>query len=211
MNARLQIGILALQGAVEPHARLLGRIGASPVYVRKPEQLSGLAGIILPGGESTAMIHLLKLNRLWEPLREFVQTRPVLGVCAGAILLARKVTHPEQESLGAIDIEIARNAYGRQVDSFTAELKPGVAWEGTPIEGVFIRAPRIQKVGAGVDVLFEHKGEPVLVAQGRCLAGTFHPELTDSIAVHHYFITQCEAATPWTTASPNTSASLSVN
>lgn len=212
MKARLKVGVLALQGAVEPHARHLERIGASVVRVRKPEHLEGLAGIILPGGESTTMIHLLHLNRLWEPLRQFVHTKPAWGVCAGAILLARKVTHPEQEALGAVDIDVARNAYGRQTESFCTALTPTAAWESQPIEGVFIRAPRITRVGQGVRVLMTHQNEPVMVAEGSRLVSTFHPELTESLTVHHYFLTQCENEdTSWIAASPDTSAPLSIN
>lgn len=212
MAGKIKVGILALQGAVEPHARHLERIGAEVVHVRKPNHLLGLSGIILPGGESSAMIHLLKLNQLWEPLRDFVACKPVLGVCAGAILLAKRVVHPEQDSLGVVDIEVARNAFGRQAESFTAPLVPTPDWPGDSIEGVFIRAPRISKVGPEATVLFHFKAEPVMVAQGKKLAACFHPELTDSLAIHHYFVTQCESEdAPWMTASPNTSASLSLN
>jgi 5'-phosphate synthase pdxT subunit len=207
-----KVGILALQGAVAPHARVLERVGASVVLVRKPEHLEGLAGIILPGGESSAMIHLLRLNAVWEPLKKFVQTKPVLGVCAGAILLAKKVTHPEQDSLGALDIEVARNAFGRQVDSFIAPLEPTAQSPLPTVDGVFIRAPKITKVGASVRVLLQYQGEPVMVEQGKRLAASFHPELTDSLAIHHYFVTLCESEdATWTTDSPNSHASLSIN
>jgi 5'-phosphate synthase pdxT subunit len=209
---KTKVGILALQGAVEPHARHLERVGAVPVLVRKPAHLEGLAGIILPGGESTTMLHLLHLNKVWEPLQQFIATKPSWGVCAGTILLAAKVTHPEQESLGAIDIDVARNAFGRQVDSFVASLTPTAAWPGESVEGVFIRAPRITRVGQAVKTLLEYEGEPVLVEQGKAMASSFHPELTDSLAVHHYFITKCESEdAAWTTASPKPYASLSIN
>lgn len=212
MAGKIKVGILALQGAVEPHARHLARIGAETIYVRKPEHLRGLDGLVLPGGESTAMLHLLHLNRLWEPLQRFVQEKPVLGVCAGAILLARSVTQPAQESLGVLDIAVARNAFGRQVDSFIAPVDPTEHWQGQSIEGVFIRAPRITNVGNSVRILLQYKGEPVMVEQGKLLAATFHPELTDSLAVHHCLIAQCESeGAPWTTASPDPSASLSIN
>jgi len=210
---KVKVGILALQGAVEPHARILERVGAEVVRVRKPNELLGLSGMILPGGESTAMIHLLKLNHLWEPLKNFVVAKPVWGVCAGAILLAKEVTHPKQESLQATDVTVARNAFGRQNESFTAQLEIGPAWTGAEsMEGVFIRAPRFTRVGPEVSVLFKHQGEAVMVEEGKRLASTFHPELTESLAIHHYFITKCESEdAPWMTAFPSTSASLSIN
>ncbi len=212
MAGKLPVGILALQGAVEPHVRHLERVGAEVVRVRKPEHLQGLCGIILPGGESTTMLHLLHVNQLWEPLKAFLQSKPSLGVCAGAILLAKAVSHPAQESLGLMDIHVERNAFGRQVDSFEATLDKTDHWPGETIEGVFIRAPRFTGVGDRTRTLFHYKGEPVMVEQGKCLAASFHPELTESLAVHHYFITKCETeATSWTTASPNPFASLSVN
>jgi pyridoxal 5'-phosphate synthase pdxT subunit len=209
---KVKVGILALQGATQPHARHLERVGAEVVWVRKPDHLVGLAGIILPGGESSAMIHLLKLNRVWEPLKAFAQEKPVFGVCAGAILLASRVTHPEQDSLHAIELEVARNAFGRQVDSFIAPLVPTPDSPLTSFDGVFIRAPRFTKVGASAKVLLQYQGEPVMVEQGKCLAASFHPELTENIAIHHYFVTQCESeAASWTTASPKPFASPSIN
>ncbi len=212
MAGKTKVGIVALQGAVGPHVHHLERMGVEAVEVRKPNHLLGLSGLILPGGESSAMIHLLKLNKLWEPLQDFVVCKPVLGVCAGAILLAKKVHHPEQESLQAIDIDLARNAFGRQNESFTAAIQPTAAWEGGEIEGVFIRAPRITRVGPDVTVLFQFQGEPVMVSQGKKLAACFHPELTDSLAIHQYFVSQCESEDgPWMTDSQNTSASLSLN
>lgn len=212
MAGKLKVGILALQGAVEPHARHLDRIGAEVVRVRKPEHLAGLSGIVLPGGESTTMLHLLHLNKLWEPLKAFIAEKPSMGVCAGAILLAKHVTHPHQESLDWLDVEIARNAFGRQVNSFSAELDKTKEWPGETVDGVFIRAPRFTRVGKDVRALFTYQGEPVMVEQGSCLAASFHPELTESLAVHHYFITKCELeATPWMTASPNPYDGLSIN
>ncbi len=158
------------------------------------------------------MIHLLRLNHLWEPLRLFAQQKPVLGVCAGAILLAKNVTGPEQDSLQALDIDVARNAYGRQVDSFSALLTPVKDSPFEAIEGIFIRAPRISRVGTGVKTLLQHQGEPVLVEQGKVLAGTFHPELTDSLAVHHYFTTKCESeSAAWTTDSQKSYELSSIN
>ncbi len=212
MAGKIQVGVLALQGAVEPHLRALEKVGAAPVAVRRPNHLLGLSGIILPGGESTAMIHLLKLNQLWDPLTDFVAVKPTLGVCAGAILLAKEVTHPEQVSLAAMDLTVARNAFGRQVNSFSAPLEASARWTGGPIEGVFIRAPRITAVGEGVDTLFTYQGEPVMVEQDGKLAATFHPELTESVSVHEYFFSKCRSEkTPWMTASLSPSASSSIN
>jgi 5'-phosphate synthase pdxT subunit len=151
-----------------------------------------LDGIILPGGESTTMIHLLRLNHLWEPLDEFVRGQPAWGVCAGAILLAREVRSPAQASLAAIEISVERNAYGRQLQSFVGKLETTGNWaDGAPVEGVFIRAPRIVSVGGAARVLLRHAGEPVMVEQGKTLASTFHPELTGSTKVHEYFVRKC--------------------
>lgn len=188
----MKIGVLALQGAVEPHKQKLRELGVEPVEVRTPAELAGLSGIILPGGESTAMIHLLKLNALWEPLKAFLTRKPGWGLCAGAILLAKQVTHPAQESLGVIDIAVARNAFGRQVDSFIDSLSPTEHWHQGPVEGVFIRAPRILEVHGQAQVLFTWKEEPVMVRQGKLLAATFHPELTDSTRLHEYFVELCK-------------------
>lgn len=186
-----RIGVLALQGAVAPHQEKLAALGAVPVEVRTPQELEGLSGIILPGGESTTMIHLLKLNRLWEPLRAFASSHPTWGVCAGAILLAKDVTGPKQESLGLLDIEVARNAFGRQVDSFIDRLTPAAAWHGGAVEGVFIRAPRITRVGSATRTLFTWKDEPVMVEDRNLLAATFHPELSAGTALHEYFLAKC--------------------
>ncbi len=192
----MKVGILALQGAVQPHEEKLKKLGITPIQVRYPEQLSDLAGIILPGGESTTMIHLLKLNKLWFPLKEFVQTKPTWGICAGSILLAKTVTHPFQESLEALDITIERNAYGRQNESFIDNLSETSDWKkffktDKAIEGVFIRAPRIKQLASNVKIIFKHKEEAVMVQKDKCLASTFHPELTDSTCIHEYFLSLC--------------------
>ena len=208
----LQVGILALQGAVEPHVRALKQLGVDAVQVRKSNHLLGLSGLILPGGESSAMIHLLNLNQLWEPLRDFAAVKPVWGVCAGAILLAREVTHPSQVSLEALDITVSRNAYGRQIDSFTAPLVPTEHWLGQSLEGVFIRAPRITSFGPSIKVLFTYNGEAVMVEDGKKMASTFHPELTENAAVHEYFVGKCTSEkTPWMTDFQSTYVSPSVN
>jgi 5'-phosphate synthase pdxT subunit len=173
----MRIGVLALQGNFREHAAMLRRLGAEPVEVRKPEQLDGLDGLVIPGGESTTFMRLMRLYGLEEAIRRFEQ--PVLGTCAGLIVLDR-------DHLGLVDVEVARNAYGRQVSSFEADLD--LAGEEKPLRGVFIRAPRVQRAGEEVEVLGELDGEPVLLRQGRFLVATFHPELTDDTRVHELFI-----------------------
>jgi len=193
----MKVGILALQGAVQPHEEKLKQLGVEPIRVLYPEQLSDIVGIILPGGESTTMIHLLKLNQLWSPLKDFVKFKPTWGICAGSILLANRVTHPSQESLEALDITVERNAYGRQNESFIDSLTPTEKWTGAvttseSIEGVFIRAPKIKNLGTGIEVVFTHQKEPVMVLKNQCLASTFHPELTNSPHVHSFFLSLCK-------------------
>lgn len=195
----VKIGILALQGAVQPHADKLKVLGTDPVEVRNENDLKDIKGIVLPGGESTTMLHLLKLNQLFEPLAKFVRTHPTFGFCAGLILLADKVTSPSQVSLGGLPVEVARNAYGRQIDSFVTSLEPTEFFgetNGEPVEGVFIRAPKILSRRADVRVLLnyrsEHGSEPVLVEHENILGASFHPELSHSTAVHHYFINKCK-------------------
>jgi 5'-phosphate synthase pdxT subunit len=173
----MRIGILAVQGNFREHAAMLRRLGAEPVEVRKPEQLEGLDGLVVPGGESTTFMRLMRLYGLEEAIRRFEQ--PILGTCAGLIVLDR-------DHLGLVDVEVARNAYGRQVSSFEADLD--LAGEDTPLRGVFIRAPRVTAAGEGVEVLAELDGEPVLLRQGRFLVATFHPELTDDTRVHELFL-----------------------
>lgn len=189
------IGILSLQGAVGPHIEKLEALSLPYRKVLIASDLRDLSGIILPGGESTAMLRLLHKNELFGPLQTFVRTHPAWGICAGAILLADRVTRPGQESLGAIEIEVERNAYGRQVDSFIAALDrtsnspAGLAFQE---EGVFIRAPRIRQLdGKSVSTLLTYREEPVLVEQGRVLVSTFHPELTPDLGIHRYFAEKC--------------------
>ena len=171
-------GVLALQGDFASHHRALGRIGIATIPVRKPADLARADALVLPGGESTAMLHGLARDGLEEPLRDYLHSgRPVLGTCAGAILLARRVTNPPQRSFDVLDIDVERNAYGTQVDSFTASLDAPGTLAG--VCGVFVRAPRIRRVGPGVEVLARHAGDPVLVRDGAVWAATFHPELTD--------------------------------
>jgi len=172
------VGVLALQGDFTAHRRALARLGAASVAVRKPADLAGVDALVLPGGESTAMLRGMDRDHLEAPLADFIRSgRPVLGTCAGAILLARRVRNPPQRSFGALDIDVERNGYGTQLDSFSAPLEAEEPLTG--LLGVFIRAPRIRRVGADVTVLARERGEPVLVGHGPIWAATFHPELTD--------------------------------
>ena len=183
---RPRIGVLAIQGDFAAHAQALEEAGAIAVEVRKPAELAGLDGIILPGGESSTFLKFLERGGLLESLQHFVNEKPTFGTCAGCILLARNVTNPPQASLGAIDISVERNAYGRQIDS---AIKVGeTKLPGGPLEMVYIRAPRISQVGPGVEVLAERDGFPVLVRQGKLLAATFHPELSTDRRVHQLFV-----------------------
>jgi pyridoxal 5'-phosphate synthase pdxT subunit len=193
-QARLpRIGVLAIQGDYGAHAEALLESGAEPAEVRKPEQLAGLDGLILPGGESTTILRFLEKLRFFDLLKEFCSTHPVFGTCAGAILLAREVRNPAQQSLGVLDAVVERNAYGRQIDSsiVTAET----ALEGGPLEMVFIRAPRIVETGAGVEILALRDGSPTLVKRGTVMAATFHPELSSDRRVHRLFVNTVAAAT----------------
>jgi 5'-phosphate synthase pdxT subunit len=173
----VRIGILAVQGDFREHAAMLRRLGAKPVEVRKPEQLDELDGLVIPGGESTAIMRLVRIYGLEEGLRRF--GRPVFGTCAGMILLDR-------DHLGLVDVLVRRNAYGRQVASFETDLELGD--QGGKVRGVFIRAPRVEDVGPDVEVLAELNGEPVLLRDGRFLVASFHPELTDDTRVHELFL-----------------------
>ena len=186
VSAKKKIGVLALQGDFEAHERALARAGAEAVEVRSAEDLQNVQGLVIPGGESTTMWKLLEEENLLEPLREFGSRRPIFGTCAGAILLASDVSNPPQPSLGLIDIGVERNAYGRQLESRIATLRP----EGLDgdLEAVFIRAPIIRRVGGDAKVLASYQGNPVLVEQGRHLVATFHPELTTDTRVHLIFL-----------------------
>ncbi len=189
-----RVGILALQGDFEAHAKALERAGAEPVLVRTAEDLKSIDGLVIPGGESTTMLKLVNFMELREPLMEFAREKPVFGTCAGAILLAKEVRNPEQESFGIIDMTVERNAYGRQVDSRVASIHPGPDFEKRAgrgeMEAVFIRAPIIRRSGAEVKVLAQYEGDPVLVEQGRHLVATFHPELTQDPRVHKLFLSK---------------------
>lgn len=189
-----KVGVLALQGDFEAHAKALERAGAEPVLVRTAEGLKSVDGLVIPGGESTTMLKLLNYMDLKEPLREFANEKPVFGTCAGAILLAKEVENPQQESFGVIDLTVERNAYGRQLDSRVATLHPDEDFQRRAgdgdVEAVFIRAPIIRRTGPDVKVLAEYEGDPVLVEQGKHLVATFHPELTQDARVHKLFLSK---------------------
>ncbi len=179
----MKIGVLALQGDFDAHRKRLQELGAEVVLVKKPEQLDEIEGLVIPGGESSTFLKLLG-EVGFEKLKEFVRVKPTFGTCAGAILLAKEVENPAQTGLGAIDIAIRRNAYGRQVDS---SIRGGL-FAGSPIEMVFIRAPKIERLGSDVEVLATEGNDPVVVRQGKTMAATFHPELTDDPRVHQAFL-----------------------
>jgi pyridoxal 5'-phosphate synthase pdxT subunit len=180
----MRIGVLAVQGNFREHAAMLRRLGADVVEIRKPEELAGLDGLVVPGGESTTFIRLMRLYGLDEAIREF--DRPILGTCAGMIVLDR-------DHLGLVDLSVERNAYGRQVASFETDLR--LADDEEPLRGVFIRAPRVRDTGDEVEVLAERDGEPVLVRDGRVIVASFHPELTEDTRVHELFLRAVEEAT----------------
>ena len=179
----MNIGVLALQGDFDAHRVRLEQLGATVTLVRKPEQLNGLDGLIIPGGESGTFLKLLSAEGFAQ-LQAFVATKPTFGTCAGCILLAHEVENPPQPGLDALDIRVRRNAYGRQLES---SIRQGI-FRGTPLEMVFIRAPKIVRVGPGVDVLATEGDDPVMVRKGKTLAATFHPEMTTDPAVHQYFL-----------------------
>ena len=179
----MKIGVLALQGDFDAHRKRLAELGAEVVLVKKPEQLNDIAGLVIPGGESSTFLKLLG-EEGFTKLKEFVRVKPTFGTCAGAILLANEVENPKQTGLGALDITIRRNAYGRQVDSSIREGK----FLNNPIEMVFIRAPKIERVGQGVEVVATEGRDPVMVRKGKTLAATFHPELSDDARIHRYFL-----------------------
>jgi 5'-phosphate synthase pdxT subunit len=179
----MKIGVLALQGDFDAHRKRLEELGAEVVLVKKPEQFDEIDGLVIPGGESGTFLKLLGENG-FKKLKTFVHSKPTFGTCAGAILLAKEVENPSQEGLGALDIGIRRNAYGRQIDSSIREGKLG----DTPMEMVFIRAPKIERVGKDVEVIATEGSDPVAVRQGRAMAATFHPELSDDTRIHKAFL-----------------------
>lgn len=180
------VGILALQGDFEAHRKAVERAGARAIEVRAESDLAQCDGLIVPGGESSTMLKLLDQENLTAPLQRFAERKPVYGSCAGAILLAREVTNPPQASLGLMDIQVERNAYGRQIDSRIARITAENG--GGEMEAVFIRAPIIRQVGPEATVLARYQGDPVWVEQGRHMVTTFHPELTADPRVHRRFL-----------------------
>ncbi len=186
MKPSLQIGVLAVQGAYDVHASMVRTLGAHALLVRRPEQLEHLDGLVIPGGESTTFLRHLERDGFFEVLSSFVEEKPTFGTCAGCILLAKDVENPAQRSFGALDITVERNAYGRQIDS-TILVTP-TTLPGGPLEMVFIRAPRITRVGAGVRTLAHRDQSPVLVQQNHLMAATFHPELSTDTRIHEHFL-----------------------
>lgn len=188
----MKVGVLSLQGDFEAHGGALERAGAEPVYVRERSQLDEIDGLIIPGGESTTMLKLMEYEDLMAPIAEFGRRKPMFGTCAGAILMARHVSNPEQPALGLMDLAVERNAYGRQIDSRVVRIEPEAEFAGRtapgPLEAVFIRAPIIRRLGGEAKVLARYNGDPVLVEQGKHLVSTFHPELTQDCRVHRYFL-----------------------
>ena len=191
MSTSLKIGVLALQGDFDAHRRRLEELGAEVVLVKKPEQLDEIDGLVIPGGESGTFLKLLGPAG-FEKLKQFVRLKPTFGTCAGAILLASEVENPPQAGLGALNMRIRRNAYGRQIDSsiregkFVRDLDGAV--KDSPLEMVFIRAPKISKVGEGVEVIATEGNDAVVVRQGSAMAATFHPELSDDPRIHQLFL-----------------------
>ena len=184
----MKIGVLALQGDFDAHRRRLEELGAEVVLVKKPEQLDNLDGLVIPGGESGTFLKLLG-DTGFEKLKQFVRRKPTFGTCAGAILLAAEVENPKQAGLGALNIRIRRNAYGRQLDSSIRQgrfLQENLG--DSPLEMVFIRAPKIEHIGPGVEVIATEGTDPVAVRQGRAMAATFHPELSDDTRIHRAFL-----------------------
>ena len=184
------IGILALQGAFRAHELSVRRLGVDTVQVRTPEDLDRVDALVMPGGESTTMSHLLTTSQLFDPIaKRLADDMPTFGTCAGMILLSTHLhdAREDQRSFACLDVDVRRNAYGRQVDSFETDLD--VVGFDAPFHAVFIRAPRVERVGSGVDVLAEHDGVAVLVRQGAIMAASFHPELTDDSRIHERFLT----------------------
>ena len=195
MTEAVRVGVLALQGDFALHRQALAKCGVETVEVRKPEELEDLDGLVIPGGESTTLLKLMDAWGFVPALEKFhAADKPIFGTCAGLILLARDVESPRQFSLGFIDVGVERNAYGRQRESFTTPGTVNLGGTPAPLEMVFIRAPRIRRLGPAVDTLATHGGEAVMAREGNVLVATFHPELTDDPAVHQYF---CAMVKEW--------------
>jgi len=183
------IGILALQGDFAKHQEMISKLERDTILVKKPKELERCSGLVIPGGESTTLVKLLKKQEMWEPVRAFASTQPVFGTCAGCILLATHTSNDLEDSLGLIDIDVTRNAYGRQIDSFIDQVDITLKGKSFHYNAVFIRAPKINKLNTThVAVLGTHQENVVLAEQGHILVATFHPELTDDTRIHEYFI-----------------------
>ncbi|MBL8151011.1 MAG: pyridoxal 5'-phosphate synthase glutaminase subunit PdxT [Blastocatellia bacterium] len=183
----MMIGVMALQGGFAKHCETLSKLGTNWCEVRAKEDLKKIDGLIIPGGESTTMLKLLKDEGMFEPLKEFTSSHPTFGTCAGLILMAKRVENPSQDSLGLLDITAGRNAYGRQVDSFNQLVNIPI-FNTEPFELIFIRAPQILETGSNVTVLARCQDKPVLIQQGFWLGATFHPELTNDTRIHQLFL-----------------------
>ena len=182
------IGILALQGDFEKHEQRIIELGGTPLRVKTRNELSRCDGLVIPGGESTTLIKLMKKHDMWTAVIEFGKKRPVYGTCAGCILAAKEILDLQQDSLQLIDISIQRNAYGRQIDSFIDDIQIRTNGQMNSMEGIFIRAPKIKRIGENVTPLAWHNDDIILAEEGNVLVGTFHPELTDDLRVHEYFL-----------------------
>lgn len=185
---RKRVGVLAVQGGFSKHAAMLHRLDAEPVCVKKPQELEACEALIIPGGESTTMSRSIQYIQLRAPLLQFAKSKPVFGTCAGLILMAKTCHDPLVDCLGLLDVEVRRNAFGRQADSFSAALEVTLDKKVSSIRGVFIRAPQITAIGAGVNILAAYNGSPALVQQEMYLGASFHPELSEEIEIHRYFI-----------------------
>ena len=183
-NNQSKVGVLALQGDFDAHRKRLEQLRVEVVLVRNAKQLEEVNALVIPGGESTTLLKFLEQGGFFDRLKDFVRNKPTFGTCAGAILLAKEVVGPGQPSLSALDIRVRRNAYGRQIES---SIREG-SLQGTPLEMVFIRAPKIEEVGRGVQVLATEGNDPVLVQQGNVMAATFHPELSGDTRLHKHFL-----------------------
>ena len=183
----MQVGILALQGCITPHIEIFDTLGVKTQRVRSKEELASINRIVLPGGESSTMLKLLKKNNLFDDLKEFCKTNPCWGICAGSILLASQVTHPEQDSLATLPVRAHRNFYGSQLDSFNAEIE--IAKLGDPSMKVqFIRAPKLTPLNDQIEILATHEQTPVAIQSEKCLITSFHTELTEDARLHQYFL-----------------------
>jgi len=191
----LKIGVLGIQGAIQEHLSILRKAGVEPSWVKDRKELDSVEALVMPGGESTTMIKLLKRFEMWEALRNRIEDgMPVLATCAGMILLSKTIENVvNQDSLGVLDISVKRNGYGRQINSFEVDLQIDEIGP-EPFRAVFIRAPKIESIGDEIRVLTSYEGSPVLVRQGNVLAASFHPELTGDLRIHRYFLKMAEAA-----------------